>query len=236
MVSHARAAGVRVGAGPFPLWERSRRYKLSAEMPHSSGDARRVPKTGPGDPGPVDAHELASHVARAVLASLGAGESDESPSRDRASHDRAGRAGRGAEDDPASGLHVLGVAAAGDATRTLVVALVVAPEPSHAELLGILESRFGLTRREASVAALLVTRRSSLEIACALGISPHTARHHVERVLGKLGIRSRGDVAATVASATASRLMIAPAVGDVSALPHAVAPAPARRPTSRRRR
>ena len=55
--------------------------------------------------------------------------------------------------------------------------------------------RFGLTPREAEVAALLVRRRTNREIARELGISPHTARHHVESVLAKLGVHSRRDVA-----------------------------------------
>jgi DNA-binding CsgD family transcriptional regulator len=53
----------------------------------------------------------------------------------------------------------------------------------------------GLTSREAEVALALAARRSSAEIARALGISPHTARRHAERVLDKLGVRSRREVA-----------------------------------------
>jgi DNA-binding CsgD family transcriptional regulator len=54
--------------------------------------------------------------------------------------------------------------------------------------------RFGLTCRESEVAALLAERRSNSEIAFALGISPHTASHHTEQVLAKLGLKSRADV------------------------------------------
>jgi DNA-binding CsgD family transcriptional regulator len=61
---------------------------------------------------------------------------------------------------------------------------------SSAELVG----RFGLTRREAEVAAALAGRLSSAEIAAALGISVNTARRHSERVLEKLGIRSRREI------------------------------------------
>jgi DNA-binding CsgD family transcriptional regulator len=56
-------------------------------------------------------------------------------------------------------------------------------------------TEFGLTQREAEVASALAERKSSSEIARALGISPHTARRHAERVLDKLGVRSRRDVA-----------------------------------------
>ena len=51
---------------------------------------------------------------------------------------------------------------------------------------------FGLTRRQAEVAVLLADRHSNREIAAALGISEHTARHHVGSVLATLGVTRRG--------------------------------------------
>jgi DNA-binding CsgD family transcriptional regulator/PAS domain-containing protein len=51
-----------------------------------------------------------------------------------------------------------------------------------------------LTAQETRVAEMLRERRTNREIAGALGISPHTARHHTENVLAKLGVRSRRDV------------------------------------------
>jgi DNA-binding CsgD family transcriptional regulator len=54
--------------------------------------------------------------------------------------------------------------------------------------------RHGLTHQEALVALLLAQRRPNLEIARALFISAHTARHHTESVLAKLGVRRRADV------------------------------------------
>lgn len=51
-----------------------------------------------------------------------------------------------------------------------------------------------LTAREQAVAALLTVRRTNREIAEALGMSEHTARHHTEGVLRKLGLRSRRAV------------------------------------------
>jgi DNA-binding CsgD family transcriptional regulator len=53
-----------------------------------------------------------------------------------------------------------------------------------------------LTAREAEVARLLALGRSNGAIAAALGISAHTARHHTESVMAKLGVRSRAAVAA----------------------------------------
>jgi DNA-binding CsgD family transcriptional regulator len=66
-----------------------------------------------------------------------------------------------------------------------------------------LQGRFGLTAREASVALLVADRYSNDEIAATLGISPHTAHHHTERVLGKLGVTSRNRVRRRLVSARA---------------------------------
>ncbi len=54
-----------------------------------------------------------------------------------------------------------------------------------------LRSRFELTRREADVALHLAAGMSDHAIARRIGVSPHTARHHAEHVLLKLGLRSR---------------------------------------------
>ncbi len=54
---------------------------------------------------------------------------------------------------------------------------------------------FGLTKREAEVALLLAGRLSAAEIATALGVSVHTARHHTERVFAKTGVSRRAMIA-----------------------------------------
>ena len=54
-----------------------------------------------------------------------------------------------------------------------------------------LVSRFGLTQREAEVARRLALGHSDREIAAALGLSPHTVRHHAEAVFLKVGVSSR---------------------------------------------
>lgn len=58
--------------------------------------------------------------------------------------------------------------------------------------------RYRLTRREVDVAFMLAVGKSNSEIASALSISEHTSRHHTERVLTKLGVRSRAAVAASL--------------------------------------
>jgi len=57
-----------------------------------------------------------------------------------------------------------------------------------------LRSRFKLTAREAEVALLLGIRRTNREIAESIGVTEHTARHHTESVLRKLGVPSRIEV------------------------------------------
>jgi non-specific serine/threonine protein kinase len=52
-----------------------------------------------------------------------------------------------------------------------------------------------LTRREQEVAALLARGLTNRQVAQALVISEGTARIHVQRVLGKLGVNSRVQVA-----------------------------------------
>lgn len=59
-----------------------------------------------------------------------------------------------------------------------------------------IEEQYGLTSREGEVALLLVSGLGNAAIASALNISPHTARHHTQHVLEKLGVHSRAEAGA----------------------------------------
>jgi DNA-binding CsgD family transcriptional regulator/tetratricopeptide (TPR) repeat protein len=56
---------------------------------------------------------------------------------------------------------------------------------------------FGLTSREQEVLRLVAAGRSNRDIAAELFISPRTASVHVSNILGKLGVATRGEAAAT---------------------------------------
>jgi DNA-binding NarL/FixJ family response regulator len=60
--------------------------------------------------------------------------------------------------------------------------------------------QYGMTPREIEVARLLAEGLSNFAVARELEISPHTARHHTQRVLGKLGVHSRAQAAAKLRS------------------------------------
>jgi DNA-binding CsgD family transcriptional regulator len=81
-------------------------------------------------------------------------------------------------------------------------AVVVLVEPLLPEPLSgwALRDGYGLTEREVEVARLLGEGNSNADIAERLAISLHTAERHTEHVLMKLGVRSRGKVAAKLRS------------------------------------
>lgn len=69
--------------------------------------------------------------------------------------------------------------------------------------------RFRFTASEARVARLLADRLSNREIAWELDVTEHTARRHTEKVLQKLGVSRRAEVARA--------LFVIPGVGALSA-------------------
>ena len=64
----------------------------------------------------------------------------------------------------------------------------------------------GLTRRELEVLRLLARGLSNRDIADELVISVRTADVHVSRILGKLGVRRRGQASAIALSLGAVQL------------------------------
>jgi DNA-binding CsgD family transcriptional regulator len=64
--------------------------------------------------------------------------------------------------------------------------------------------RFAMTGREADVALRLARGARNAAIASELHISPHTARHHTESVLAKLGVHARGEVARAIVDGSAA--------------------------------
>ncbi|MBK5187727.1 MAG: helix-turn-helix transcriptional regulator [Gemmatimonadaceae bacterium] len=58
-----------------------------------------------------------------------------------------------------------------------------------------LREHFGLTAREAQVALRLAYGDSDTDLALKLGVSPHTVRHHAERIFQKLDVHSRKALA-----------------------------------------
>lgn len=110
---------------------------------------------------------------------------------------RAGAAGFLLKDaEPTELLRGIRVAAAGDtllapqAARRLVAAFASSPAPTGpaAATLGL------LTDREREVVALVGRGLSNDEIAERLVISPATARTHVSRAMGKLGVHDRAQL------------------------------------------
>jgi len=64
--------------------------------------------------------------------------------------------------------------------------------------LTLLRRKWRLTLREAQVASLLGRGCPNREVARTLGISEHTARRHTERVLHKMRVESRAQIAALI--------------------------------------
>lgn len=86
--------------------------------------------------------------------------------------------------------------------RTVLVTIERAEEnlPSREFLI----RRFDMTAREAEVALRLARGARNAAIASELHISPHTARHHTENVLAKLGVHARGEVARAIVEGSAT--------------------------------
>lgn len=84
----------------------------------------------------------------------------------------------------------------GDAPALNGIAKLNGRAPQPAPTAVNLHIEYGMTPREIEVALLLSEGCSNRTIAHRLGISPHTARHHTQRVLVKLGVHSRAEAGA----------------------------------------
>jgi DNA-binding CsgD family transcriptional regulator len=73
------------------------------------------------------------------------------------------------------------------------IAVVVEPCAPRATV-AIRLAAYGLSRREAEVARLVLRGSSTRAISAALHISPHTVQDHLKNVFDKLGVRSRRDL------------------------------------------
>lgn len=77
------------------------------------------------------------------------------------------------------------------------VAVII--EPAHpARIYPLLMSSYGLTERERDIVELVLTGKSTNEIATELFVSPLTVQNHLKNVFEKTGVRSRRDLVAKV--------------------------------------
>ena len=124
-------------------------------------------------------YPLAYALLRAAAAAAAAGDRDAAASRLQRAADLAGQ------------LRV----------RPLLAQISRLARRAHVEIAGTSPdgpaAPFGLTGRELEVLRLVAAGLGNREIAAELFISPKTASVHVSNILGKLGVASRGEAAAT---------------------------------------
>ncbi|MFF1817594.1 LuxR C-terminal-related transcriptional regulator [Kribbella sp. NPDC058245] len=77
--------------------------------------------------------------------------------------------------------------------------VVVTIEPASGQhLVGMLLAAYGLTTREREICLEVISGHSTAEIAGRLSISPHTIQDHLKAAFAKVGVRSRGELVATL--------------------------------------
>ena len=82
--------------------------------------------------------------------------------------------------------------------------VTVVLEPAAAQsLAAVLLAAYGLTPREIEVARLLLRGETNRAVSRSLRISTHTVQDHVKAVFDKVGVGSRGELAARLLAAPA---------------------------------
>ncbi|MFB6718773.1 LuxR C-terminal-related transcriptional regulator [Kribbella sp. NPDC056345] len=77
--------------------------------------------------------------------------------------------------------------------------VVVTIEPASGQhLVGMLLAAYGLTMREREICLEVISGHTTTEIADRLSISPHTIQDHLKAAFAKVGVRSRGELVATL--------------------------------------
>jgi DNA-binding CsgD family transcriptional regulator len=132
-------------------------------------------------------YPLAVALLRSAEAVLGAGDHDGGTARLRRAAKLARRLGAGALSDDIALL----------ARRARIGLGSQDDDPGAGGTEPAEQERLGLTAREFEVLRLVAAGRSNREIAGQLFISTKTASVHVSNILGKLGVASRGEAAAT---------------------------------------
>jgi DNA-binding CsgD family transcriptional regulator len=77
------------------------------------------------------------------------------------------------------------------------VVVTIEPASGH-HLVGMLLAAYGLTTREREICLEIISGHTTAEIADRLSISPHTIQDHLKAAFAKVGVRSRGELVATL--------------------------------------
>ena len=83
----------------------------------------------------------------------------------------------------------------GDREEEVVV--TIEPASGH-HLVGMLLAAYGLTTREREICLEVISGHTTADIADRLSISPHTIQDHLKSAFAKVGVRSRGELVATL--------------------------------------
>jgi DNA-binding CsgD family transcriptional regulator len=82
--------------------------------------------------------------------------------------------------------------------RTAAALLSRPDRPASAEVAAVIMAAYGLTERERAVTGLVCQGRSTAQMAAELWISTNTVQDHLKSIFDKTGVRSRGEVMATI--------------------------------------